>query len=178
MPGTPEKDQANWFAEFKKLNPNSGPAPAGAKTERDTSKENRKPEERRKHSRFEIDDCQATLYRGGLLTALGVGKSNRARAAIDLSEGGVRFQTLERFPIGAKVRVIIGMERYKEQIEASGEVRWCYQSTKNSADFFCGVEFLDLPATEKRKIAMMRDWFTSPQYRAVRDTKKKKKGEA
>jgi c-di-GMP-binding flagellar brake protein YcgR len=177
MPGTPEKDQANWFAEFKKLNPSSGSAPAGAKTERDTSKENRKPEERRKHSRFEIDDCQATLYRGGLLTAFGVGKNNRARAALDLSEGGVRFQTLERFPIGAKVRVIIGMERYKEQIEAAGEVRWCYQSTKNSADFFCGVEFLDLPATEKRKIAMMRDWFISPQYRAVRDAKKKK-GEA
>jgi len=174
MSGTPEKDQADWFAEFKKLNPGSSSAPAGAKTEKDTSKENRKPEERRKHFRFEIDECQATLYRDGLLTVLGVGKNNRARAAIDLSEGGVRFQTLERFPIGSKVRVIIEMERYKEQIDASGEVRWCYQSTKNSEDYYCGVEFLDLPATEKRKIAMMRDWFTSPQYRAVRDAKKRK----
>jgi hypothetical protein len=174
MAGTPEKDQADWFAEFKKLNPGSSSAPAGAKTEKDTSRENRKPEERRKHPRFEVDECQATLYRGGLLTVLGVGKNNRARAAIDLSEGGVRFLTSERFPIGSKVRVIIEMERYKEQIEASGEVRWCYQSTKNSEDYFCGVEFQDLPATEKRKIAMMRDWFTSPQYRAVRDAKKKK----
>jgi hypothetical protein len=174
MPGTPEKDQRDWFAEFKKLNPGSGSASAGARTERDSTKENRKPEERRKHHRFEVDDCQATLYRGGLLTVLGVGKHNRARAALDLSEGGVRFQIEERFPIGAKVRIIIGMERYKEQIEAAGEVRWCYQSTKNSEDFYCGVEFLDLPATEKRKIGMMRDWFTSPQYRAVRDTKRRK----
>src|SRR4051812_30467834 len=121
MPGTPEKDQRDWFAEFKKLNPGSGSASAGAKTERDSTKENRKPDERRKHPRFEIDDCQATLYRGGLLTVLGVGKNNRARAALDLSEGGVRFHIQERFPIGSKVRVIIGMERYKEQIEAAGE---------------------------------------------------------
>src|SRR3954463_9654958 len=132
MAGTPGKDQTDWFAEFKKLNPGSGSASAGARTEKDTSRENRKPDERRKHPRFEVDDCEATLYRDGLLTVLGVGKNNRARAALDLSEGGVRFQIHERFPIGSKVRVIIEMERYKEQIEASGEVRWCYQSTKNS----------------------------------------------
>jgi Tfp pilus assembly protein PilZ len=164
MPGTPEKDQSDWFAEFKKV------AASAASKERETG---RKPDERRKHFRFEIDDCQATLYRDGLLTVLGVGKNNRARAALDLSEGGVRFLTQERFPIGSKVRMIIEMERYKEQIEGSGEVRWCYQSTKNSEDYYCGVEFSDLPASEKRKIGLMRDWFTSPQYRAVRDTKRR-----
>jgi Tfp pilus assembly protein PilZ len=79
-----------------------------------------------------------------------------------------------RVAVGTKVRMVIEMDRYKDQIEASGEVRWCYQSAKSSEDFFCGVEFSDLAATEKRKISMMRDWFTSPQYRAVRDAKKRK----
>ncbi|HLY75097.1 MAG TPA: PilZ domain-containing protein [Planctomycetota bacterium] len=173
MAATPGKDppQADWFAEFKKINPSPGPV----REQSESSKETGKPGERRRHCRFEIDDCQATLHRDRLLTVLGVGKSNRARAALDLSEGGVRFLTQERLPVGTKVRIVIDMERYKDQISAAGEVRWCYQSSKNSDDFYAGVEFVDLPASEKRKIAMMRDWFTSPQYRAVRDSKKRSK---
>jgi hypothetical protein len=174
MPAPPEKDppQADWFAEFKKLNPSSSPAPVREQATEST-KETGKPGERRRHSRFEIDECQATLQRDGLLTVLGVGKSNRARAALDLSEGGVRFLTHERLPIGTRVRVVIEMERYKDEITASGEVRWCYQSAKNANDYYAGVEFTDLPAAEKRKIATMKEWFTSPQYRAVRDSKKR-----
>jgi len=176
MAATPGKDppQADWFAEFKKVNPSAeGPAPVREQSE--SSKETGKPGERRRHQRFEIDECQATLQRDGLLTVLGMGKSNRARAALDLSEGGVRFLTHERIPVGTKVRIVIEMERYKDQISASGEVRWCYQSAKSTDDYYAGVEFTDLPAAEKRKIAMMRDWFTSPQYRAVRDSKKRSK---
>lgn len=173
MASVPDKGppQADWFAEFKKVNPSSAPV----REQTESSKETGKPGERRKHNRFEIDECQATLYREGLLTVLGVGKSNRARAALDLSEGGVRFLTHERLPVGTKVRMIIEMERYKDEISAAGEVRWCYQSAKNSQDFYAGVEFTDLAGAEKRKIAMMRDWFTSPQYRAVRDSKKRSK---
>jgi hypothetical protein len=176
MAATPGKDPApaDWFAEFKKVNPQAG-SPSPVRTPTETAKETGKPGERRRHPRFEIDECQATLHRDGLLTVLGVGKSNRARAALDLSEGGARFLVNERIPVGTKVRMIIEMERYKDQISASGEVRWCHQSAKNADDFFAGVEFIDLPAAEKRKIAMMREWFTSPQYRAVRDSKKRSK---
>jgi Tfp pilus assembly protein PilZ len=173
MTATPDKDppRADWFAEFKKINP----SPTPVREQSESSKETGKPGERRRHCRFEIDDCQATLHRDGLLTVLGMGKNNRARAALDLSEGGVRFLTQERLPVGTKVRIVIDVERYKEQITAAGEVRWCYQSAKNSDEFYTGVEFVDLPASEKRKIGMMRDWFTSPQYRAVRDSKKRSK---
>ena len=173
MAATPGNDspQADWFAEFKKLS--SAPPPPRQQSE--SSKEAGKPSERREHSRFEIDDCQATLQRDGLLSALRVGRNNRARAALDLSEGGVRFLTDERLPVGTKVRVVIQVERYQDEITASGEVRWCYKSAKNAEDFYAGVEFTDLAAPERRKIAMMRDWFTSPQYRAVRDSKKRLK---
>jgi Tfp pilus assembly protein PilZ len=171
MPGDPEKNQADWFAEFKKANKSAPGNPQG-KTD-STPPGGKKTSERRKHGRFEIDECQATLYREGLLTVFGVAKTNRARAALDLSEGGVRFLTHERLPIGTKVRMIIQMEKYKDQIEASGEVRWCYQSAKIAEDFYAGVQFTDLEPSQKRKIVQMREWFTSPQYRAVRDSKRR-----
>jgi Tfp pilus assembly protein PilZ len=169
MPGDSTKNQADWFSEFKKANQNYAPP----KTET-TPGGTKKPSERRRYSRFEVDECQATMYRGGLLTIFGVGKGNLARAALDLSEGGVRLQIHERIPIGTKVRMIIQMEKYKDQIEASGEVRWCYQSAKHSKDFYAGVEFEELDPAQKRKISLMREWFTSPQYRAVRETARKR----
>jgi len=170
MAGDPDPSQSEWFAEFKKVNksPNFPAKPEPAPTGQGKSSE------RRRHSRFEVEECQATLYREGLLSVFGVSKSNRARAALDLSEGGVRFLTHERLPIGTKVRMIIQMEKYQDQIEASGEVRWCYQSVKKTEDFYVGVQFSDLEPSQKRKIALMREWFTSPQFRAVRETKRKK----
>ena len=169
MSGDSNKNGADWFAEFKKANqdyvaPNTETTPGGSK----------KPNERRRYTRFEVDECQATMYREGILTIFGVGKGNLARAALDLSEGGVRLQIQDRIPIGTKVRMIIEMEKYKDHIEASGEVRWCYQSAKHSKDFYAGVEFEELDPAQKRKISLMREWFTSPQYRAVRETARKK----
>ena len=105
-----------------------------------------------------------------------MGKGNRARAALDLSEGGARFLIHERLPIGTKVRMIIQMEKYKDEIEAVGEIRWCYQSTKNAEDFYAGVQFDDLDPVQKRKIVLMKEWFTSPQYKAVRENNRKAKG--
>ena len=170
--GDDPPNQADWFAEFKKVNKSGAPGP---KTRSEsTPSASKSSGDRRKHSRFEIDECQATLYRDGVLTVFGVGKSNRARAALDLSEGGVRFLTQDRIPVGSKVRMIVEMEKYKDHIDATGEVRWCYQSAKNPEDFFVGVEFQNLDAVQKRKISMMRDWFTSPQYRAVRESTKKR----
>ncbi len=170
MGGAPDPNQADWFAEFKKVNKSGGPA---SKTEASPGG-HAKNSERRRHTRFEVDQAQATLYRDGILSVFGVRKDNRARAALDLSEGGVRFLIHERLTIGTKVRMVIQMEKYQDQIEAAGEVRWCYQSTKKAEDFYAGVQFSDLDDTQKRKIAMMKEWFMSPQYRAVRETKRKK----
>ncbi len=172
MAGDSPGQKADWFEEFKKANAASSSAPSSTPTPGSASK----PNERRRHHRFEVDECQATLYREGLLSAFGVRRDNRARAALDLSEGGARFLTHERIPIGTKVRMLIQMEKYKDTIQASGEVRWCYQSAKKPQDFYAGVQFTDLDPAQIRKITLMRDWFTSPQYRAVKETKRKKAG--
>jgi hypothetical protein len=50
-------------------------------------------------------------------------------------------------------------------IETPGEVRWCFQSARNSDDFYAGIKFKGLAPIEAKKIAKMREWFTSPEYR-------------
>jgi hypothetical protein len=174
MPGDPDKNQADWFAEFKKANKGGVPSKGQSGTESSSAPAG-KPTDRRRHLRFEIADCRATLYREGVLTVFGVGKGNRARAALDLSEGGARFLVHERLPIGTKVRMCIQIEKFKDAVEGSGEVRWCYQSARQAEDFYVGIQFSDLEPAQARKIAMMRDWFTSPQYRAVRETRQRQR---
>jgi hypothetical protein len=158
------KDEAAWFKEFQELNKASAPSPSGSKDSN-----------RRKHPRFELDGASASLYREGLLSFIGVGKDNVARSALDLSEGGVRLLLQERVAPGTKVRVRIHMEKYQEEIVASGVVRWCFRSAKNSTDYYAGVMFTEVDGSNLKKIALMKEWFTSPQFKAMRETRLQKK---
>jgi len=169
----PDPKSDAWINEFKKLNSGS-PSPSNSAPDApgDTPASS-KGSERRRHNRFEIDDSSAQLYKEGLLTFIGVGKGNLARAAIDLSEGGGQFLVHERLAPGTKVKVKIGVEKFKDTIEASGVVRWCFQSAKNKEDFYVGVQFSGLEGAQSRKLAAMREWFTSPQYKAVRQTRQR-----
>jgi hypothetical protein len=171
-PEPPKKKQPHWMDAFQKAKSEAeAPAPAPATATSSSTSAQQRDSERRKNPRFEIDDAQAALYKEGILSVFGVGRSNQARMALDLSEGGARFLTHERIPLGSKVKVVIQIDRYKDSIEAQAEVRWCYQSAKNPRDFYSGVRFVDLEPAQARKIALMRDWFTSPQYKAVKETK-------
>jgi hypothetical protein len=155
--GVPE-----WFQEFQNVN-----RPAGAP---------RRPEERRRFPRFEIDEASGTLQPAGLLGLLRWGRQNLARCAVDLAEGGARLLLDRRVRPGTKVRARIEIERYKDAVEAAGVVRWCYQSARKKDDFHAGVMFLNLNPAQQKKVALMRDWFTSPQYKALRETRLRTKG--
>lgn len=158
---------SDWFKEFQKVNatppPNSSPVP--------------KPEsgsERRRHSRFEVDEASTTLYREGFLNFIGLGRNNTARLALDLSSGGACVLTKERLKPGTRVRLRIQMEKYNDAVEADGEVRWCHQRPERP-DYQAGVMFVDIDANQASKIAAMQDWFTSPQFKAVRATRARKR---
>ncbi|HXG59951.1 MAG TPA: PilZ domain-containing protein [Planctomycetota bacterium] len=155
--GTPE-----WFQEFQNLNRSTTSA--------------RRPEDRRRFPRFEIDEASGTLQTAGLLGLLRWGRRNLARCAVDLAEGGARLLLHRRVAPGTKVRVRIEMERYKDAVEAAGVVRWCYQSARRKDDFHAGVMFVNLDPAQQKKVALMRDWFTSPQYKALRETRLRSKG--
>ena len=127
----------------------------------------------RKHLRFRIDDASTKLYLKGFLTSLGLGRVNKARAAINLAEGGTMLLTGEMIPVGTRVIVRIDLERFGDVIEAPGEVRWCAQSGKSDQDYYAGIQFTGLSPADAKKIARMRDWFTSPEYKTRTTTRRK-----
>lgn len=171
----PSTQEPDWFKKFKEANTKGGgTAPEPTPASRPSAEAG--GAERRRHHRFELEDTTLTLYRDGLLTLIGVGKENKAKVAVNISEGGIQVIIRERLSPGAKVKMKLQIEKFKDAIEAVGIVRWCYQNSKRKDDFHAGIQFEDLPPLEGRKIASMREWFTSPAYRAVRDTKPRKKG--
>lgn len=165
-PGSPSEE--DWYREFQRLNAQAGrpaPGPGG------------KPAaERRRHPRFEVDEeAEASLYRGRWLALLGFRK-NKARRVLDLSEGGVKILATERLRPGSRVRIRIEMEKFGDSIEATGIIRWCFQSARQPGDFYAGAMFIDLPPPQVRKIARLREWLRSPQYRARREARRREEG--
>ncbi len=173
----PEKP--DWFKDFQQANAPSSAPPSPPPKEKGAESSSARPapegSERRQFERFEMGEARTVVYREGLLTVIGVGKENKARVALDLSEGGLRILCDERIPVGTKVRVRIEIEKYQDAIEATGTIRWSFQSAKRKEDFFAGIMFVNLDSAQGRKIALMREWFTSPQYKAMRETDRKKK---
>jgi hypothetical protein len=124
------------------------------------------PDNRRRHTRFQVASTQVLLHRDGFLSALKLG-SNKARKVCDLSQGGARILVTEKIEVAQKVRLRITLEKYQDEIEISGEVMWCYPST-NRKDYYVGIKFAaDNPSTA-RKMSALQEWFTSPQYQALR----------
>ncbi|HLF93387.1 MAG TPA: PilZ domain-containing protein [Planctomycetota bacterium] len=129
--------------------------------------------ELRRHLRFRIDDASAQVSLKGFLTSFGLGKVHKARAAINLSEGGVLLLTREPIPEGTPVTVRIEMERYSDFIEAAGVVKWCEQGAHREEEYYAGIEFRGLAPGDLKKIAQMREWFNSPEYKARRATRRR-----
>ena len=123
-------------------------------------------QEFRKYLRFRIEDASAEVYIKGLFTSFGLGKVNKGRAAINLSEGGAMLMVRETIPIDTKVTVRIEMEKYEDFIETPGVVKWCEQSARSDKDFYAGIQFTGLGDADLKKIAKMREWFTSPEYKS------------
>jgi Tfp pilus assembly protein PilZ len=121
--------------------------------------------ERRKHPRFPVDECEVTVHRAGFMSRMGFGRENVGRELLDLSEGGARVRTWSRLNVGTKVRVRIKLLRFSDEIEAGGEIRWCVEHKLRNGDFSAGVMFTKIDPEHARKIANMRNWFTSPQFR-------------
>ena len=150
--------------------PNPNP-PSPGKGE--TASGKRKRAELRRHVRFVPERANAELYLKGFLTTIGIGRKNEARATVNLSESGALVILNSKFPPGTKVQIRIEMEQYKDVIQSEGEIMWCYQSAKNSSDFYAGVQFKNLPPAQAAHIAKMRAWFLSPEYKLKTQTRRR-----
>jgi Tfp pilus assembly protein PilZ len=132
--------------------------------------------ELRQHGRFRIDDTKTDLTLKGFLAKLGLARKNEARVAVNLSEGGILVSTHARLAPGTKVNLLLEMERFKDVIEAEGEVRWCYVSARNASDYYAGIQFTKLAPAHLSKITQMRAWFTSPEYKQKTAIRKRSAG--
>jgi hypothetical protein len=162
------KSEEHWFEEFRRLNA------AGESPELPPSEPPPPKDRRRRHPRFDLDDARLFLYEDGLLATIGVGKKNLAQAPLDLSEGGLRVHLRQRIKPGTKVKIYLEIEKHSDAVEATGVVRWCFESARKAGEFFAGIMFTDLHESKKRKIMLMRDWFTSPQFRALKAARRSK----
>ena len=125
-----------------------------------------KPENVRRWHRFKVDDAaNVVLYPEKLLNFMGLGKTNRAKAAVNLSEGGVLVRTTEKLSRGSRVRLTISIQKFSDRFECVGVVRWCYAAARTKEDYYAGISFLDLPPADIKKIEKMRSWFTSSEYK-------------
>ena len=126
-----------------------------------------KPENIRRWPRFKVDEeAEVWLYPEKLLNIVGLGKANRAKGAVNLSEGGVLVRTTEKLEMGTRVRLTISIEKFSDRFECGGVVAWCYAAARSETDFYIGVRFVDLPPEDMKKIKKLRSWFTSPEYKA------------
>jgi hypothetical protein len=122
--------------------------------------------ELRRSARFHIDNAVALVYRKGLLQALGIGRVNEARAAVNLSEGGILIRTRDRLQNGTQVIVRLEIETFRDILEAEGVVRWCFRSAGGEQDFYAGIRFTRVAESAALKIPRLRGYFTSPEYRS------------
>ena len=121
--------------------------------------------------RFRIDRADALLYVRGLLSNLGLGQSNVASAAIDLSCRGALMLLNNRLPAGTPVHLRIKATKYAETFDADGDVYWCIRNSASRTLYRAGIRFTNLPPGEAWKIDLIRQCFTSSPPRArTRDT--------
>ena len=129
----------------------SGPARRGARKS-----------ELRKDTRFSVDEVIPLVYVKGLLTSIGIGRTNQAQEAMNLSEGGILVRTKQKLKSGMRVKVRLQIEKFKDVIEAEGKVRWCFQQAQDKSDYFAGIQFANLGPGVAAKISSLRGYFTSP----------------
>lgn len=132
----------------------------------------------RKSLRFQVDDAVPLVYRKTLLTALGISRRNEARAAVNLSEGGILVRTDDRVQSGTRVKVRLEIGKFKDVIGAEGVVRWCFKGAGEDAGYFAGIHFTRVSKADADTIVRLRGYFTSPEYRSRTAGRRRREAEA
>src|SRR4029453_1953757 len=99
---TEKSADLNWFDEDKK--------PAQRRPE---TPEPIRPDNRRRHARFQVSSTQVLLHRARPLPPPSPG-SNKARKVCDLSAGGARILVTEKLTVKQRVRLKITLEKYRD----------------------------------------------------------------
>ena len=124
--------------------------------------------ERRRFARFYVEEAPVELRRGGLAALLG-----RIRGGVvNLSEGGIRVSVPTPLAARKTIRCQVRTERFKDPLEAVGEILWCERDLMSQKSFLVGILFRDLEPRHARKIAAMREWYASPEFKALKSARR------
>ena len=163
-------DKAPWFDDFVRAN---AAAPSSAPSKPAPLPLSGGGANRRGHERFRVDEAIAWLQTGTLARLLNLRRGTVEGRVVDLSEGGVMLLNDVRLKAGAKCSARILFEKFRDVIESRSVVRWSRQVPGKEASFVAGIQFVRLPAPVGRKIALMREYFTSVQYREIRELRRR-----
>jgi hypothetical protein len=135
------------------------------------------PKNIRRWPRFKVDDeASVVVYPEKLLNFMGIGRANRAKAAVNLSAGGVLVRASEKIPKGTRVRLKISLQKFGDQFDCVGQVCWCFAAARSTHEYYMGISFIDLPEADAKKIEKLRAWFTSAEYKHKTRLRKKDEG--
>jgi hypothetical protein len=107
--------------------------------------------DKREHPRFQVEGATTSLGKPGFLSSLGFGPIRHQ--VVNLSQGGALVRVGKEFPVESRHELRIELPTYREIVETLGEIRWCAQSAKNASDYYVGIQFVDLPAEDRQKLA-------------------------
>jgi Tfp pilus assembly protein PilZ len=117
--------------------------------------------EKRRTSRFAIDDYVVTCQRQGTLSPGGL-KRNMARRVLDLGLNGAQLETSEMLDPNTVVRFTLTLNTFADTLESVANVRWCKPDPGIAGESYrAGLEFVNLGEDKKKMIEFMRKWFTS-----------------
>lgn len=122
-------------------------------------------ENRRRHARFDVHDARVELRRAGLIALLG---GTVEGEVVNLADGGIRVAVAKELPAGRKVRVRVKLERFEEPLDVTGDILWCRPDLMVEGGFLVGIRFREPTPQQARKIAAMREWFASTEFREKR----------
>lgn len=121
------------------------------------------PEEKRKTSRFSVEDYVVTLYRQGSLAAQGL-KRNLGRRVLDLSQSGAQMEVSEAMEAGALVQFTLHFNTFSNSLDALAAVRWCRPDPGVAGTAYrAGLQFLNVGDPQRKMIEFMRKVFAKPK---------------
>lgn len=101
-------------------------------------------EELRKSERVEVENVTSAVRQTGFWKPGPL----RIVKVLDISAGGISFESPKQMPTGQKVELSIDTPT-KNGIKAVGRVKYCIRWASN---FRIGVEFVDISATDQRAL--------------------------
>ena len=112
---------------------------------------------KREHARFVPASCSVECVKHGFL---GWSSKNVGRRLLDLSEGGLQLDLMEKVEAGDRLRIKLEFKSPAMAVEAEGEARWSKRNTMIlEPHFMTGIKFTKAAPEEQAKIRELTKLF-------------------